>query len=243
VTGDVVPGPVPSPAVRAPLPIAAGAWATAWIVGGLVFGGAALAAMDADFDALTVGQISVTAALSWLAFAVALVVVSKRVGSGDLRSDYRIAVRPVDVVAVPIGVVGQLVLIPALYWPLQQVWPDTFSDDQLEERAVELAERATGSAAILLVVVVVVGAPVFEELVYRGLLQRSLVGVAGRVWGLLAAAAWFSLIHLAPVEFPGLFLAGLLFGGALLITDRLGPAILLHAAFNATGLVLAYQAA
>ncbi len=61
--------------------------------------------------------------------------------------------------------------------------------------------------------------------------------------GLLVASAWFSLIHLAPVEYPGLFVAGLLFGAALLITDRVGPAIVTHAAFNVTGLWLAFNAA
>ena len=138
--------------------------------------------------------------------------------------------------------VGQLVLIPVLYWPLQQIWSDTFSDERLEERAVELADRATGNQAILLVVVVVVGAPLFEELVYRGLLQRSLVASAGRWAGWVVASVWFSLIHLTPVEYPGLFAAGLLFGAGLLLTDRLGPAVITHAAFNATGLALAFNA-
>lgn len=227
----------------APLRLAAAAWAIAWVVGGLLLGGVALTAMGADFDSLTIVQIAVAAALSWAVFVVALYVVSDRVGTRDLLADYRVSVRPADLLAIPAGVIGQLALVPALYWPLQQFWPDTFSNEQLEERAVELAERATGDRAVLLVVVVVIGAPLFEELVYRGLLQRSLVGALGRWAGLLVAAAWFSLIHLAPVEFPGLFLAGLLFGAALLFTDRLGPAILTHAAFNATGLVMAYQAA
>lgn len=227
----------------APLRLAAAAWAIAWVVGGLVLGGVALTAMGADFDSLTIVQIAVAAALSWAVFVVALYVVSDRVGTRNLLADYRVSVRPADLLAVPAGVIGQLALIPALYWPLQQFWPDTFSNEQLEERAVDLAERATGDRAVLLVIVVVIGAPLFEELVYRGLLQRSLVGALGRSAGLLVAAAWFSLIHLAPIEFPGLFVAGLLFGAALLYTDRLGPAILTHAAFNATGLVMAYQAA
>ena len=227
----------------APLRLAAAAWAIARVVGGLVLGGIALAAMGADFDALTIPQITVSAVVAWAVFVVALYVVSDRAGTRDLLADYQVTFRPADLLAVPVGVVGQLALMPALYWPLQQIWSDTFSDERLEERAVDLVDRATGNNAVLLVLVVVIGAPLFEELVYRGLLQRSLVGAVGRAAGLLAAAAWFSLIHLAPVEYPGLFVAGLLFGGAMLLTDRLGPAIVTHAAFNATGLVLAYQAA
>ena len=227
----------------APLRLAASAWAIAWIVGGLVLGGVALSAMGADFDALTIPEITVAQVLAWGTFMVALYVVSSRVGSGDLLADYRVSLRPVDLLGVPAGVAGQLLLIPALYWPLQQAFPDTFSDERLEERAVDLAERASGNQVVLLVIVVVIGAPFFEELVYRSLLQRSLVDTIGRVGGLLVASVWFSLIHLAPVEFPGLFAAGLLFGAALLLTDRVGPAIVTHAAFNATGIALALNAA
>jgi CAAX protease family protein len=209
----------------------------------LVLGGVALALMGADTEAtLTIRELSVAAVLSWAAFAVALYLVSARAGSGDLVADYRLAVRPVDLLAVPAGVAAQLVLIPALYWPLQQVWPDTFSDERLEERAVELADRASGGSAVLLVIVVAIGAPIFEELVYRGLLQRSLCATVGKWLGLVVAAGWFSLIHLAPVEYPGLFVAGLVFGAGLVLTDRLGPAILAHMAFNVTGLALAFRA-
>ena len=227
----------------APIRLAAAAWFTAWIAGGLVLGAIALAIMGADTDAtLTVRQLSVMAVLSWAAFAVALYLVSVRVGTGDLVADYQIAFRPIDLLAIPAGIVLQVAVIPLLYWPLQQIWPDTFSDERLEERAIELAERASGGGIVLLVLVVVIGAPIFEELVYRGLLQRSLCATIGRWKGLIVAAAWFGLIHLAPVEFPGLFVAGLTFGAALVLTDRLGPAILTHMAFNAAGLALAFNA-
>jgi len=229
--------------VPAPFRLAVAAWFAAWIAGGLVLGAIALAIMGTDAGAtLTIRELSVVAVLSWAAFAVALYLVSVRVGTGDLVADYQVAFRPIDLLAIPVGIVVQIAVIPALYWPLQQIWPDTFSDERLEERAIELAERASGGGVVLLVIVVVVGAPIFEELVYRGLLQRSLCAAIGRWKGLVAASAWFSLIHLSLVEFPGLFVAGLTFGAALVLTDRLGPAILTHMAFNATGLALAFNA-
>lgn len=226
-----------------PLRFAAAAWAVAWVVGGVVLGGVVLVVMNADGSAFTIGQLAVYELVIWMTFAVALYLVSARVGTGDLVADYRVAIRPVDLIGIPAGIVVQLVAVPALYWPLQQIWSGTFSDDRLEERAVDLADRATAEGKqVLLVAVVVIGAPLFEELVYRGLLQRSLMGAIGTGRGLVVAAAWFGLIHLEPVELPGLFLAGLLFGAALALTDRLGPAFLAHAAFNATGLVMAFRA-
>ena len=81
----------------------------------------------------------------------------------------------------------------------------------------------------------VLGAPLVEEMVYRGLLQRSAVAKFGPVGGLIAASVFFGAIHLRPVELPGLTVAGLVFGLMLLRTGRLGSAIATHAAFNATG--------
>jgi uncharacterized protein len=130
-----------------------------------------------------------------------------------------------------------------LYLPLREIWPDTFSDERIEERAQDLADRAGGWATVLLVVVVVIGAPVVEELVYRGLLQRSLSTVVGAGFGLVAASTFFSLIHFSPVEYPGLFVAGLVFGGCVVLTGRIGPAIVTHAAFNAAGLFVVLRTA
>ena len=94
----------------------------------------------------------------------------------------------------------------------------------------------------LLIVVAVIGAPIVEELVYRGLLQGAL-GRTLRQWrGWLAvvlAAALFALVHFLPVEYPGLFLIGLVVGVCALRTGRLGMGILTHAAFNAAALVVA----
>ena len=127
----------------------------------------------------------------------------------------------------------------SLKLPLQHFWPGTFSDDRLEERARDLWDNAHGAGLALLVVVVVVGAPLVEELVYRGLLQGALTRRLDDVVGLVAAALWFAAIHFQPVEFPGLFMIGLVLGVCMWRTGRLGMPILAHVAFNATGLALA----
>ena len=98
--------------------------------------------------------------------------------------DYAIRFRAVDVIGLPIGVLTQLVLIPLIYLPLRGIWPDTFSDDRLSETAEDLVDRATGGAMVLLVLMVCVGAPIVEELVYRGLLQRSFAARFSHVLGL-----------------------------------------------------------
>jgi uncharacterized protein len=204
-----------------------------------------LSAFGVDGDDYTIPQLAVATSAGWLVFVGALVVVSRRHGSGrpfrDFVDHYAIAFRPVDLVGIPVGVAGQLVLVPLVYAPLRAIWPDAFSQDELEQRARDLADKANGWTVALLVLVVVVGAPIVEELVYRGLLQRSLSATIG-IWpGLVFTSMWFALIHISPVEIPGLFVAGLLFGAGLAITGRLGPAMLTHAAFNAAGLIMALR--
>ncbi len=95
---------------------------------------------------------------------------------------------------------------------------------------------------VMLVLLVVVGAPLIEEFVYRGLLQRSIAARISAPVALVLGSAWFALIHFRPVEYPGLFIAGMVFGGCLMVTGRLGTAITAHAAFNLAGLFQVWAA-
>lgn len=218
---------------------AVGTWTLAWVTGSVMVAALLIAVMGADSGGdLTIPQLLVVALATWIVLLVALVIASRRFGTGVFVADYAARFRPIDLVGVPVGVLTQLALIPLLYVPLRGLWPDTFSGEKLEERAQDLADRATGFSVVLLVLVVVVGAPIVEELVYRGLLQRSMASVAGALPALILTSIWFSLIHFSPVEYPGLFLAGLVFGAGVVVTNRIGPAIVTHAAFNATGIIM-----
>lgn len=221
---------------------ALGTWSAAWIGGTLLAAPAMIALLGASLgDDLTIPQLAAASAATWAVMIVALVVASRRFGTGDVLADYGATFRPIDLVGVPLGIATQMAFVPALYVPLRGLWSDTFSDEQIEERAQDLADRAGGWSTVLLVLVVVVGAPLVEEFVYRGLLQRSVSAAVGVWFGLVSTSAWFALVHFSPVEYPGLFLAGLVFGGCVALTGRIGPAIVTHAAFNATGLIVVLQ--
>lgn len=214
-------------------------WTVGWILGTVVAAPLAIAAAGGELgEDLTIPQLAAASVASWAVLMVALMIASRRAGTGSFRNDVALSVRPIDLLGVPVGVATQLLLVPLLYWPLRTVWPDTFSGERIEERAQDLADRAGGWNSVLLAVVVVIGAPLVEELIYRGLLQRSVSTIVGRSVGLVVASVWFALIHFSPVEYPGLFLAGLVFGAGVAVTGRLGPAIVTHAAFNATGILV-----
>jgi uncharacterized protein len=225
---------------RAPVAIAVAvvAWLGAWVAAQALIT-LVLAVSGESFDDFptSIRTLAVALVASWVAYMTMLWVVSQRVGSGDFRADYAVDVDVRDLLAVPIGVLTQLVVVPVVYVPLRGAWPGTFTDDRLEERTRDLVDVAGDSSVLLLVVLVVVGAPVVEELVYRGLIQRSLAARISEPLALVGASAWFAVIHFQLLEMPGLFVAGLVFGACLLITGRLATAIVAHAAFNATALL------
>jgi uncharacterized protein len=141
-------------------------------------------------------------------------------------------------IGIPLGVGSQLILMNLVNWPLSQLFPEQFSPEQISERADEIAATAPGWWALLLFLVVVIGAPIVEEIVYRGCLQTRLVSSFGTSIGVVSTAALFALIHLSPVEIPGLFVFALVLGVVRLRSGTLGLPIVTHFAFNATGLSL-----
>lgn len=75
-------------------------------------------------------------------------------------------------------------------------------------------------------------APVLEEFVFRGLLQRPLERRWGTAWGIAATAAIFGLAHMLPWVFPLHFALGVAFGFAVYATRSIWAGVLLHAANN-----------
>jgi hypothetical protein len=141
-------------------------------------------------------------------------------------------------VGIPLGIASQIVLVNVVNWPLTRLFPDAFSFDEVSKRASDLVDAAHGGWVVLLAVVVIIGAPIVEEIVYRGVVQPGLVASWGRSVGIVTTAALFAAIHMQPVEFPGLFAFALVLGWARHSTATIGMSIVTHMAFNATGLLL-----
>jgi membrane protease YdiL (CAAX protease family) len=222
------------PSASVPLGQALALWSLGWSVGGIVLGGLIYAIAPTEGGTGTV-TLAVMAIASWTCLFGALWMASK-LQNVRFRQLYPVQFRWSDLVGIPVGVAAQVILVPVVYLPLRAIWPETFDTSALEETAQELVDAAGGWKTVLLVVVVVIGAPIVEEFVYRGLLQRSATAKLGAVGGVVAASVFFGAIHLRPVELPGLTIAGLVFGLMLLRTGRLGSSIVTHAAFNATGI-------
>jgi membrane protease YdiL (CAAX protease family) len=180
--------------------------------------------------------VGVSGLTMWATYLYVVSAVSRRYGSGNVVSDYRITFTLRDLWGIPIGIASQFVLVTAVTYPLTKLFPDEFSVEEVEKRARDLADSATGGWVVVLFLVVVVGAPIVEEIVYRGFLQQGLERSVNPKIALVVTAVVFAAIHLQPIEFPGLFAFALVLGVTYQKTQRLGLPIITHMAFNASGL-------
>jgi membrane protease YdiL (CAAX protease family) len=90
----------------------------------------------------------------------------------------------------------------------------------------------------LLIFVVVICAPLVEEIVYRGFIQHNLGVAYGARISVLLTSLWFAAVHLQLAEFPGLFAFSIVLGICFARTKRLGLSIVTHIAFNATAVTV-----
>jgi len=93
---------------------------------------------------------------------------------------------------------------------------------------------------------VVVGAPLAEELLFRGLILRVLQKSLGGVFAVVISSILFAIPHWQAdaswqetiVLLSALATVGLVLGAGAVVTNRLGPAIIAHFVFNAIGTVV-----
>jgi len=176
------------------------------------------------------------------------------VGSGFFAASYwwkasfvRLAgftIRPVvDIpLGVAVGVACQLVLVPLLYLPFTLV--DPHLTKSLSRPAESLVGIGTGAGFIVTFLILVVGAPIAEELFFRGLtfqvLKDHTAGLGPRLGAavvVVGSGLLFALAHFEPLQFLGLWAVGCVLGYLVLRTGRLGTSIVAHATFNLVAVI------
>ncbi len=145
-------------------------------------------------------------------------------------ADLGLRMRRIDIpIGLAVGVFCQLVMVPLLYVALSKI----IGVKDVSAAARQLTDRASSPVSILLLFLIVgIGAPVAEEIYFRGMAQ----GIFGRrlspMWAILAAAAFFAVTHLQPLQFPALLAFGVVLGVMRWRSGRLGPSIWAHLGFN-----------
>jgi uncharacterized protein len=228
---------VSAPEDQAPVRWGLGDAAAGWLVaqvGGLVafYLVVALSGVDPDnTDDLSLGWVALGQVGLWAGLLGVPVLASRLKGNGPVR-DFGLRVAGRDWLTGSLtGLATQLVLIPLLYLPIFTLFD--VSSDELEEPARGLTDRATDPVGVaLLVLIVGIGAPIIEEIFYRGLVQRALTNRWGVRAGIVGSALLFAASHFQGLQFPALVALGLILAYLTNRYGRLGPAIFTHIAFN-----------
>ena len=85
---------------------------------------------------------------------------------------------------------------------------------------------------ILLFITTTFLAPLFEELIFRGVLLPILSREFGIILGIAVSAFIFALAHLSISEIPPLFILGIGLGITRLISGRLASSVIMHSLWN-----------
>ena len=128
---------------------------------------------------------------------------------------------------------GTQIAAGLLYLPLVLI----FDGIDVSEPARELVDKATGFGVFLLFLVVAIGAPLVEELFYRGLTLKAFEKKMSNLLALVLSSLVFAIAHLQLIQFPALFLFGFVAGYLARKYDRLGRAVWAHVGFNTTTVV------
>ncbi len=137
-----------------------------------------------------------------------------------------------------------LVMVPLAVWFTSLL---IGLEDPSEASNTGLLVEAKGSPWLFgLVFGATIGAPLAEELFFRGFVQRSLERFGGRIVGVVGSTVLFIFPHYAGAELKptivlwvSIGLAGLLFAALAAVTQRLGPSIVAHILFNMVGVAAA----
>lgn len=157
--------------------------------------------------------------------------VSRLRGNG-VRLDFGLRVRWADVGWGLLYGVGALIAAGFIAWGLTEMF------GEFESSAGEVARDLSDFPVtrLLFALAVGLGAPIVEELCYRGLLITSLLKRGMSRWlAVVISAALFAAMHLEPIRFVLLFAIGLFLGLARVHRNNTTTSIVAHMTNNLPG--------
>ncbi|HEX7096028.1 MAG TPA: CPBP family glutamic-type intramembrane protease [Acidimicrobiales bacterium] len=158
-------------------------------------------------------------------------------GSGSMRRDFGIGIKVDDIGWGALAFAGAMVARAILLFALSS---------QMDDPVREVGDSIDfeGATLVAFSFAAIVGAPIVEELVFRGVLQRSLTKLVGAPVAIGAQALLFAAYHFVPdgsgyseFYFGALVAFGVAAGIAVDRTGRLGPGTVAHAINNAMAIV------
>ncbi len=223
----------PEPPGERTIPARAAWWglagvAVGFVLSGILQGVALLAFSGSGAAEILLGEVGL-----WSGFGGTCVLVSRRYGTGSLATDFGLAGRGVDPAYGLVALLGCFISAAVI--------GSIFVGTRFQGSNTNIITSQKGNTVGVAVVTVItaVGAPIFEELFFRGFLRRALssrFGAVGAIWmqaGCFGVAHYQFALGLGNVSIV-LVTAGLgvVLGYTAHFTGRLGPGILAHGLFN-----------
>ncbi len=145
---------------------------------------------------------------------------------------------------------GAFVLIYPIVYATQvgavwayQYYQGTAPDPMAHQTLKQITSNANDPWAWGITLAAVLGAPIVEEVLYRGMLQSAVLKLTGGAWSaILLTSLIFAGVHYSvvpPHTLPVLFVLSVGLGAVLERTKKLGACIVVHAAFNTLNVALA----
>ncbi len=211
-------------------------WILAEVVGGLLAAVLLLAMGYGNGQDVPLWIEAVAEIPLWI-FLIGVPVLATRVKGDGPVADLGLRMRWYDIpLGVAVGFVGQQLLVGLVYWPIFKLLGHSVDVGQVAQKLTGSAHGVSGE--LLIFGLVAVGAPLAEEIFFRGLTQRALLKQSRLArlnpwFAIVVTAAFFAASHFQFVQFPALFVFGLVLGVLAWRTERLGPGIWAHVTFNA----------
>jgi membrane protease YdiL (CAAX protease family) len=214
------------------------------VVAAVVTSSLAVLAVDLLGGSLhSLGALCAGQAALWLCLFGACKLAVRRHGNGSLRELglARLSRRQVGAGLV-VGLIARFGA-GALAVAIAQLFPKV----QLRNTAEPVLRLQDGLGSVLvLTVILVVGAPFFEELFFRGLVQGAFTNRFGARVALFGQAICFGLVHYrvgmtaaqAVITIVTIGATGLVLGATRWHYEKLGPGMVAHAFFNAVVVVV-----
>jgi membrane protease YdiL (CAAX protease family) len=208
------------------------------LIGLIAFLGGAIA-LTIPAVALTreVGWLNIASLIgSWIGMVGWLWFISRRKGQGSFKLDFGFRFKLYDPV---LGIAtGFVTLIIAGI--VSQIVAQLFTTTPGENSSRIFADQSSAFVVIATAVLAAVGAPIVEELFFRGLTQRAIDRRLGTIPGVILSALLFGLLHWQAADHIGqtisLVSAIVVYGVMFAIVDRwqhrLGPSIFAHMTIN-----------
>jgi membrane protease YdiL (CAAX protease family) len=162
----------------------------------------------------------------------------KHKGSGSLRDLGLVPPRWVDAAMGGGFAIAGVIAVSIVAATLEQIDKNLVPGDRQD--ISEPIKSGAVLGILVLYLIAVVGAPFFEELYFRGLVQGTLTARWGSGIGIGVQAVLFGLVHLDPANgwanvgtFTIILVVGIMLGLIKHYSGRLPPGMFTHAGYNA----------